>query len=221
MTIEELAPGQAVKIEVIIGNSSFELNSSVVGTNNTTGILVEPYLYDNNVVDFSVYKKNDIVFNVHCIDKVTGRRMAWRNVALSLINYKGKSYYSIDSRGFGSRAVSSDRRKDDRSKLFCTGDCSFAGNKVPVNMIDISDSGVAFLARNKIVDKGDAVGITFSDVAHGTDFFMEIYCKIVRMEERADGVFYAGSILDKHNKFLAYLCFKRLDEKQSKAEGKL
>ncbi len=219
MTIEELAPGQPVKIEVIIGHSSFELSSVVVGTDKSTGILIEPYLFENNVVDFSAYKKNDIVFNIHCIDKISGRRMAWRNVALSLINYKGKSYYSVDSRGFGSRAVSSDRRKDDRSMLYCTGDCNIAGKKFPINMIDISDSGLAFFAKEKFADKGDAVGVNFSDVAHGTDFFMELYCKIVRVEERTDGIFYAGTISEKHNKFLAYLCFKRLDEKQSKAKG--
>lgn len=217
MTIEDLHAGQKVTLQVTLGESSFEINTEVVGTNAGTGILVKPYVYKDNIVDFSISAAKDMTFTLHVADSETGTRLAWKNVSLKMVNYKGISYYAIDSKAFGSIAASSERRETNRIKLYVSGQASFEGIKLPVSMFDISDSGVAFTSsQSQLLTIGDRVVVNFTDIAHETDFNMTLYIRIVRVEENENSTFYAGRILDPDKKLLAYLCFKRMEDKASK-----
>ncbi len=219
MTIEQLEPGQEVTLEVLIGGSSFELKTEVVGTNDGTGALVKPYVYNNRVVDFTKGSPESMSFSLHCIDSKTGGRVVWKDVDVSVVNFKGVDYYAVDARAFGKIAASSERREDSRVIVNVPGSASLEdGNRFSISVLDISDSGVSFIGNSFVgnsarVTIGDIININFADTAHNSDFSLAVNARIVRAEAEHDGILYGGKILDKDNKLLAYLCFKGIDQK--------
>ncbi len=218
MKLEQLAAGQIVTLEVLIGGSSFEIKTEVVGTNSGTGVLVKPYIYNDTVVDFTYGAPESMSFALHCIDPNTNGRVVWRNVAVNVVNFKGVDYYAIDSSTFGTIAVSSERRGDTRVVVHTPGSaCMEDGRRFSVSVIDVSDAGVSFISTEHRVTIGDVVEINFADNACNSDFSLAIKIKIVRAEVEKGGILLAGKILEKDNKLLAYLCFKGMDGQSAKA----
>lgn len=214
MTIEQLEAGQEVTLEILIGGSSFELKTEVVGTNAGTGALVKPYIYNDQVVDFTNGSPQSMSFSLHCIDPKTGGRVVWKNVDVNVVNFKGVDYYAIDARQFGKIAASSERREDGRVVVKKPGSALMEeDHRFSVEVLDVSDSGISFLGNSYRVTIGDVVEINFADVAHNSDFSLAVKARIVRAEAEANSILYAGKILEKDNKLLAYLCFKGMDEK--------
>ncbi len=218
MKLEELQAGQVVTLEVIIGGSSFELKTEVVGTNSGTGALVKPYVYNDRVVDFTHGAPESMRFALHCIDPKTNGRVVWRNVAVNVVNFKGVDYYAIDSSQFGTIAASSERREDTRVIVNAPGSASMEdGRRFSVSVLDVSDAGVSFIGNANRVTIGDVVVVNFADNASSSDFSLAIKAKIVRAEVEKEGILYAGKVLEKDNKLLAYLCFKGMDGQSAKA----
>lgn len=214
MNIHQLEAGQIVTLEILIGGSSFELKTEVVGTNEGTGVLVKPYVYNNTTVDFTLGSPKSMSFCLHCIDSHTGGRVVWKNVAVNLVKFKGVEYYAIDSSSFGSIAASSERREDARVMVKKPGSVMMEdGRRFSVSVIDVSDSGVSFYGNANRVTIGDRIEVNFADSAHNTDFSLGIVAQIVRAEVVKDGILYAGKVLERDNKLLAYLCFKGMDRK--------
>ncbi len=214
MTIEQLEAGQEVTLEVLIGGSSFELKTEVVGTNNGTGALIKPYVYNNQVVDFMNGSPQSMSFSLHCIDPNTGGRVVWKNVSVNVVNFRGVDYYAIDAKVFGKIAASSERREDVRVEVNKTGMASMEGGRhFPVSILNVSDSGVSFVGNANRVTIGDVVEINFDDRAHNSDFSLDVTVRIVRAEAEEKGILYAGTIIERDNKLLAYLCFKGMDFK--------
>jgi hypothetical protein len=211
MTIDNLVAGQEVTLEILIGGSSFEFKTEVVGTNNGTGVLVKPYVYNDQVVDFTAGSPQSMSFSIHCIDPKTGGRVVWKNLYVHVVQFKGVEYYAIDAKAFGKIAASSERREDVRVILNMPGSCMMEdGRRFSIELIDISDSGVSFRGNAYRVTIGDVVEINFADVAKDMDFNLAIKARIVRAEaeEGGNSILFAGKILEKDNKLLAYLCFK-------------
>ena len=216
MKIKQLKPGQIVTLEILIGGSSFELNTEVVGTNAGTGALVKPYVYNSKVVDFTQGSPKSMSFSLHCIDPKTGGRVVWKKVDVKVVNFKGVDYYAIDSSTFGSTAASSERREDARVTVEKPGTVVMEdGRRFDVSVLDVSDSGVSFIGDAQRVNIGDRVEVTFDDTAYNTDFSLTVVAGIVRAEAESDGILYAGKVLEKDNKLLAYLCFKGMDQKNN------
>ncbi len=217
MKLEQLEAKQAVSLEVLIGGSSFEIKTEVVGTNAGTGVLVKPYVYNGTVVDFTNGSPKSMSFNLHCIDPHTGGRVVWKNVVVNLVTFKNVDYYAIDSSSFGNVAASSERREDARVSLNIPGSASMEdGRRFSITMLDVSDSGVSFIGDGNRVTIGDIVEVNFADTARGSDFSLAIICRIVRAEAEHNGILYAGKILERDNKLLAYLCFKGIESKEAR-----
>ncbi|QFJ55417.1 PilZ domain-containing protein [Pseudobutyrivibrio xylanivorans] len=217
MKLEQLVAGQIVTLEVMIGGSSFEIKTEVVGTNSGTGALVKPYVYNGTVVDFTNGSPKSMRFSLHCIDPNTGGRVVWKNVGVNLVNFKGVDYYAIDSSSFGTIAASSERREDSRVIVKTPGSASMEdGRRFSIEVLDVSDSGVSFIGNANRVTIGDVVEVNFADVAQDTDFSLAITARIVRAEVEREGILFAGKVLERDNKLLAYLCFKGMDAKANK-----
>jgi len=214
MIIEQLRAGQEVTLEVLIGGSSFELKTEVVGTNAETGALVKPYVYNGQVVDFTNGSPQSMTFSLHCIDPHTGGRVVWKNVAVNVIKFRGVDYYAVDAKDFGKIAASSERREDVRVHVKKPGSALMEdGRRFSISVLDISDSGVSFIGNANRVTIGDIVEVNFADNAHNSDFSLAVKARVNRAEAENNGILYAGKILERDNKLLAYLCFKGMDEK--------
>ena len=220
MTIDKLVAGQEVTLEILIGDSSFEFKTEVVGTNNGTGALVKPYIYNDQVVDFTNGSPESMSFSLHCIDPNSGGRVVWKNLSVTVVNFKGVDYYAIDAKAFGKIAASSERREDVRVLVHKPGSALMDDeHRFSVSVLDVSDSGISFIGNSYRVTIGDVVEVNFADNAHDSDFSLAVTARIVRAEAAEDGIFYAGKILERDNKLLAYLCFKGLDVKSGINNG--
>ncbi|MBR5636562.1 MAG: PilZ domain-containing protein [Pseudobutyrivibrio sp.] len=216
MKLQQLEAGQIVTLEILIGGSSFELKTEVVGTNAGTGALVKPYVYNGTAIDFTHGSPKSMSFSLHCIDPHTGGRVVWKNVDVNLVNFKGVDYYAIDSSSFGTIATSSERREDARVMVKKPGSAMMEdGRRFSISVLDVSDKGVSFIGNANRVTIGDKVEVNFADTAHNTDFSLGLLVQIVRAEAEHDGIFYAGKVLERDTKLLAYLCFKGMDRKAS------
>ena len=87
------------------------------------------------------------------------------------------------------------------------------GRRFSISVLDISDSGVSFIGNANRVTIGDVVEVNFADNAHNSDFSLAVKARVNRAEAENNGILYAGKILERDNKLLAYLCFKGMDEK--------
>lgn len=220
MTIDKLVAGQEVTLEILIGDSSFEFKTEVVGTNNGTGALVKPYIYNDQVVDFTNGSPESMSFSLHCIDPNSGGRVVWKNLSVTVVNFKGVDYYAIDAKAFGRIAASSERREDGRVLVHKPGSVLMDDeHRFSVSVLDVSDSGISFIGNSYRVTIGDVVEVNFADNANDSDFSLAVTARIVRAEAAEDGIFYAGKILERDNKLLAYLCFKGLDVKRGINNG--
>ncbi|MBP5324388.1 MAG: PilZ domain-containing protein [Pseudobutyrivibrio sp.] len=214
MTIDQLTAGQEVTLEVLIGGSSFEIKTEVVGTNDNTGVLLKPYIYNGTVVDFTAGSPKSMSFNLHCIDPESNGRVVWKNVLVKLINYRDVDYYVVDSKNFGTIAASSERRVDERVNVHKPGSATKDDlNRMSVSVIDISDAGISFIGNQNLFTIGDVVEVNFADTANDSDFSLCVVAKINRAEVINEGIFFAGKIRERDNKLLAYLCFKGMDER--------
>ena len=214
MTIDQLTAGQEVTLEVLIGGSSFEIKTEVVGTNDNTGVLLKPYIYNGTVVDFTAGSPKSMSFNLHCIDPESSGRVVWKNVLVKLINYRDVDYYVVDSKNFGTIAASSERRVDERVNVHKPGSAAKDDLKrMSISVIDISDAGISFIGNQNLFTIGDVVEVNFSDTANDSDFSLCVVAKINRAEVIKEGIFFAGKIRERDNKLLAYLCFKGMDDR--------
>ena len=140
--------------------------------------------------------------------------MVWKNVSVNVVNFKGVDYYAIDAKVFGKIAASSERREDVRVEVKKQGTAVMEdGRQFLISLLNVSDSGVSFIGNASRVTIGDVVKINFVDRAHSSYFSLDITVRIVRAEAEADGILYAGTIIERDNKLLAYLCFKGMDFK--------
>lgn len=220
MKLKQLKPGQIVTLEVLIGGSSFEIKTEVVGTNAGTGALVKPYVYNGQVVDFNLGSPKSMSFSLHCIDPKTGGRVVWKNLTVNLVQFKGVDYYTIDTSSFGTIAASSERREDARVLVKKPGSASMEdGRRFSVSVLDVSDAGVSFIGNANRVTIGDQVEVNFADTANGTEFSLAVKAIIVRAEVEQEGILFAGKVMEKDTKLLAYLCFKGMEEKAKRDAG--
>ena len=214
MTIDQLTAGQEVTLEVLIGGSSFEIKTEVVGTNDNTGVLLKPYVYNGTVVDFSAGSPKSMSFCLHCIDPYSKGRVVWKNVLVKLINFRNVDYYVVDSKNFGTIAASSERREDVRVHVHKPGSASrIDERRMSISIIDVSDAGISFIGNQNLFTIGDVVEVNFADTANGSEFSLRVSARINRAEVIKDGIFFAGKILERDNKLLAYLCFKGMEER--------
>lgn len=214
MTIDQLTAGQEVTLEVLIGGSSFEIKTEVVGTNDNTGVLIKPYVYNGTVVDFSAGSPKSMSFSLHCIDPYSKGRVVWKNVLVKLINFRNVDYYVVDSKNFGTIAASSERREDVRVHVHKPGSASREDERrMSISIIDISDAGISFIGNQNLFTIGDVVEVNFADTANESEFSLRVSARINRAEVIKDGIFFAGKILERDNKLLAYLCFKGMEER--------
>jgi len=220
MTIDKLVAGQEVTLEILIGGSSFEFKTVVVGTNLGTAVLVKPYVYNDQVVDFTNGSPSSMSFSLHCIDPHTGGRVVWKNLSVNVVNFKGINYYAIDAKAFGKIAASSERREDVRVNVHTPGSAMMEdGRRFSVSVLDVSDSGISFFGNGQRVTIGDVVEVNFADNANDSDFSLAVKARIVRAEAGEGGILYAGKTLETDNKLLAYLCFKGMDKKAKMENG--
>lgn len=133
--------------------------------------------------------------------------------AIELVEYNGREYYGIHTKLLGSVSKSSERRGGNRITLELEGQAIVGEQEVEIHAIDISETGFAFASKEKFANPGDVVTVKFKDEAKKTEFNVVLDIRILRGGIRGDQYFNAGIMTNKPHDLLAYIYFKRLDQK--------
>lgn len=213
MVLTDLKPGTPIFFEVSIGDSSYEIPSSVISTKQDF-ILIDPIKHHDNVVEMN--EKKGMLFSIYAIDPSTEGRVVWKNVHIETIEYLNvdfkSSYYKIYTNGFSSRATESERRNTKRIQLDIHGtimcDDDTLGKSVTIH--DVSDNGISFITIGDYEIESNHCMVNFNDEVNGRVFSLQARAIIVRSTKQGLQTFYGCSIASPNRDFLTYVFLKRL-----------
>lgn len=212
MTLQDLEPGQAVTLEIIWGDSHYEIPTQVMGSNQN-GLLVKPFSYKGIDLDLMSSQYEDMFFSIYGLDLNTGNRMVWKNVSIKSIIHNGANYYVVQVNAFKNQAASSERRNHNRLSLDLIGYLSLdrEGEYLPIQLKDISDNGISFFMDTLFDLENTNLFIHFEDVVRGNFFDLDITCRVVRVEpDEEDKFLYGCKIIESGKEMLAYVCLRRM-----------
>lgn len=214
MTLQDMAVGQPVSLELVWGAQTFEIKTSVVGINEN-GVLVKPFIYNGVVINLPENKLRDVIFNIYTIDARTNSRKTWKNATVVPVVHKGRTYYACSVNAYKKIASDSERRNHQRTMLNINGVLSGAtpGQNYPIKIRDISDNGISFLVDDEIALDSPYFKIIFTDTVRGNLFKLTISCRSVRNMLQGEDMFHGCRILEADKNLLMYVFMKRMETK--------
>lgn len=221
MTLQELIKGTDVNLDISFDEQHIELPSRVVGTNEK-GALIMPYMYNGQMLKFDLFKQHGAVFNLYCTDPTTKIRNVFKNVNVTVVEYKNVYYYCISVRVMNSLSYESDRRGDVRIPMNATGYITAEGKcglkRISVDMQDISEKGIAIIAQETETMPAGEFVVEVDTVANGTTFALNLHVRIVRKVEKPGWVLYGCRFVNLDKDTLAYIYFRHLEDHKNHKE---
>ena len=180
-------------------------------------VLINPYTYGGNTVDFSSSSFRGIVIDVIAKNH-NGKRYRWPAVNVSTVKRFGRSYYLINTSDYKKLAKESERRNQDRVKIGLRCVLSIYGDDGMYYGIikDISQGGVAFIPEMDIVYEGKLIELQFADSVRGHEFQIRFKIRVVRKDMEDGKILYGCRIVEAQRDALAYLYLKTVDSRSKK-----
>ena len=203
MVLQELEVGEELELNIKWGGLKY--------------VLINPYTYGGNTVDFSSSSFRGIVIDV--IEKNhNGKRYRWPAVNVSTVKRFGRSYYLINTSDYKKLAKESERRNQDRVKIGLRCVLSIYGDDGMYYGIikDISQGGVAFIPEMDIAYEGKLIELQFADSVRGHEFQIRFKIRVVRKDMEDGKILYGCRIVEAQRDALAYLYLKTVDSRSKK-----
>ena len=221
MVLQELEVGEELELNIKWGGLKYELKSKVEIV-DADSVLINPYTYGGNTVDFSSSSFRGIVIDVIAKNH-NGKRYMWPSVNVSTVKRFVRSYYLVNTSDYKKLAKESERRNQDRVKIGLRCVLSIYGDDGMYYGIikDISQGGVAFIPEMDIVYEGKLIELQFADSVRGHEFQIRFKIKVVRKDMEDGKILYGCRIVEAQRDALAYLYLKTVDsisKKQSREE---
>lgn len=212
MELTDLKQGDHIILEIKWGDRPYQIKTAVVGTGEGA-ILIKPFTYKGTVLDLTSVQFHDMIYNIYCVDKLANNRLVWHNVQIETQVYKKETYYVVRpsvARRFPSL---SERREHKRMMLNRSGSVLLGkdGPAIAINVHDVSDNGISFIAQAGMEFPGKGMRIEFQDEIRGHNFQLQVDCRMVRRQERDGQELVGCRIVQTNRDFLAYICLKRME----------
>ena len=222
MVLEGLTNGSIVNLEVVTAdNSKYEISSRVTGASKNA-LLIEPVQKGKQAGNIETTDPERIIYNIYA-DDPTGNRVGWYNVTVKPIDYKSHSYRGVWTRCFNQNSTPTDRRVNDRLKIYDMNCQVETGDEEPfeASLADISENGIAFFGRSgadtNLFHRRFVIHI--SDLIDGEIYNINIKCTCVRISERGGKTLLGCAINDADKAYLLFLHEKRLELRRPIACG--
>lgn len=211
MKIQELKKGDSVTVEIMWGESSYELASKVIYSLNND-VFIEPFMYKNSVVDLGKNISQDMFYNIYAVDKDNNQRVQWKNVRIEMVTLKnGKAAYSLKTYQFAKNSITSERRTQERTVVNVPDIAYIEGKRVPIAIRDISSSGCSITCSSGVDIPSGNFEIEFSDIAKDEAYTILLQCKVVRRNNMGIDGFFGCQITQENKDLLFYMFHKRID----------
>ena len=216
MVLQELEVGEELELNIKWGGRKYELKSKVEIV-DADSVLINPYTYGGNTVDFSSSSFRGIVIDVIAKNH-NGKRYKWPAVNVSTVKRFGRSYYLINTSDYKKLAKESERRNQDRVKIGLRCVLSIYGDDGMYYGIikDISQGGVAFIPEMDIAYEGKLIELQFADSVRGHEFQIRFKIRVVRKDMEDGKILYGCRIVEAQRDALAYLYLKTVDSRSKK-----
>lgn len=210
MTLQDLKKGQMVTLEVVWGETKYDIPTEVMGATKDA-VLIRPFSYKGTTLDLGTGKFRNMIYNLHAPDIKENDRKVWRRVQISTLDHNDSTYYAVRLSAMGHYAVSSDRRENKRMVLDLKGVLWIKGTKERIQTIvhDISDGGMSMYVPKGFLPDNRVMTVSYDDSVQGHGFTLNIDCVQVRSMVEGEYVLLGCRITNMDKDLLAYICLRK------------
>lgn len=211
MKIQELEQGTELSLEIVWGESTYEIPSKIV-LSMAGRVFVQSFTYKGKTLDLTNPSFGGMVFNIYAPNPKTGKRLVWRSVTLEMREVKEKIYYEIKTSTFGAEGKEVERRDAARIKINLPGVVTIPdeGRQIDVEIYDLSREGIAFRYAKDIKLVGGLVKIYFQEQLRDHFFEVKVTARCVR-KKVDDLILYGCHIRNMEREAATYLNQKTLE----------
>lgn len=211
MKIQELKTGTEIVLEIVWGESSYEIPSKIV-LSMAGRVFIQSFTYKGNTLDLANPSFRGMTFNIYATHEESGMRTMWRSVGLEMREVKGKIYYEIKTNAFSAESRDCERRDASRIRIGITGVVRIPtrNQEVSAEIFDFSRDGVAFLLKEDIPLVGSMVQVFFSERVRDHLFEVKVDARCVR-KKPGNPILYGCHVRVMDKEAVAYLTHKTLE----------
>ncbi|SDB35170.1 PilZ domain-containing protein [Eubacterium oxidoreducens] len=216
MYLNELLAGERVFLEMRKDSSVYEVVTTVVGTaqGEERQALLQPFVYKGKVMDLGNQGVDNVVFSLYTVNE-NKERIGWSNVRIRMIDYKGNKFYAATSQKFHEISDTAERRDNKRIQIDrpATMLDRSENKSYQVTVLNISDTGIAFVTQDDIVLVNRHCRLTFHDEINGSDYELVVDAICIRKERMYNkGYLYGCEVMEASHQVLAYVYIKKIME---------
>lgn len=219
MKITELKTGTDIILEIVWGESSYEIPSKIV-LSMAGRIFIQSFTYKGAVLDLENPSFRGMAFNIYANHEDSGMRMMWRSVGLETREVKGKIYYEVKTTAFSAESRDCERRDASRVKIGVPGVVRIpeSSREIDVEIFDFSRDGIAFLYKEDIKLVGSMIKVYFEEEIKEHVFEVAVDARCVR-KKPGDPILYGCHIKTMNKTAIAYLTQKTLEVQMEAIEA--
>lgn len=219
MKIQELKAGTELVLEIVWGDSSYEIPSKIV-LSMAGRVFLQSFTYKGATLDLENPTFRGMSFNIYANDGTSGQRLMWRSIGLETREVKGKIYYEIKTNAFSAESRESERRETSRVRIGVPGIVMVPELEmdVPVEIYDFSRDGIAFLTKEELRIVGSMVTVHFTEQVREHAFEVNVNAHCVRKKE-GERTLYGCHIRSMDTEAIAYLTQKTMEVQMEALEA--
>lgn len=219
MKIQELEQGTELSLEIVWGESVYEIPSRIV-LSMAGRVFIQSFTYKGKTLDLTNPSFNGMVFNIYTPNPATGKRLVWRSVTLEMRKVKEKIYYEIKTNSFRAEGQEVERRDAARIRINLPGVLYIPdeGRELNVEVYDLSRDGIAFKYPKEIKLVGGLVKVHFQEQLREHFFDVTVTGRCVR-KKAGDQFLYGCHIRNMEREAATYLNQKTLEMQMEAIEA--
>lgn len=219
MKIEELPQETELVLEIVWGDSSYEIPSKIV-LSMAGRVFIQAFTYKGKNLDLSNPAFRGMAFNIYANQESSGARLMWRSVGLEMREVKGKIYYELKTNTFRAESQESERRDASRIRVGVKGvvRISEEDREFDVEIYDFSRDGVAFLMKEDVKLVGSMITVYFQESVRDHLFEVNVNARCVRKKE-GERILYGCHVRTMDNEAIAYLTQKSMEVQMEAIEA--
>lgn len=220
MKITELKEGTELVLEIVWGDSSYEIPSKIV-LSMAGRVFIQSFTYKGATLDLNHPSFRGMVFNIYAHPDSSGARLVWRSVSLEMRVVRAKVFYEVKASGFCADGQECERRDAQRIRIGIPGVLRIPteNREINVEIYDFSRDGVAFLSKENMKLIGALVEVFFEETVRNHPFEVHVTARCVRKKED-ERILYGCHIRAMDHDALAYLTQKSMDVQMEAIERK-
>ncbi len=209
MRLEEIKEGTKVMLSVSHQDNVYQIPTQIAL--NKGKLYLHPFSYKGSIINFEEFSnRHDLSFDLYANDENTQVRYVWKNVFVQVSKVKNKFYYEITTNAFNRIGQVSERREETRIRIWPRGTAyaKSINRYLQIQTYDISNSGIAFLCREKLNLVGETLQVAFEDQINDHAFRLDVRCTCIRIVDQGGTYLYGCQMQNPNKEILAYVCLK-------------